>query len=51
VPVSHEADIEKVEEIYSNVFSKLKASDEWRDEINKTYYRDKHDSEYIILNR
>ncbi len=33
VPVSHEADIEKVEEIYSNVFSKLKASDEWRDEI------------------
>ena len=33
VPVSHEADIKKVEEIYVDVFNNLKTSDEWKDEI------------------
>lgn len=33
VPVSHEADIEKVEEIYIDVFKNLKKNDEWKDEI------------------
>ena len=33
VPVSHDADIQKVEEIYIDVFNSLKKSDEWKDEI------------------
>ena len=33
VPVSHEADIEKVEEIYIDVFKNLKKNDEWKDKI------------------
>lgn len=33
VPVSHEADIEKVEKIYIDVFNNLKKSDDWKDEI------------------
>lgn len=33
IPLSHEADIEKVEKIYIDVFNNLKNSDDWKDEI------------------
>jgi small-conductance mechanosensitive channel len=33
VPVSHEADIQKVEDTYIDVFNNLKANDEWKNEI------------------
>ncbi len=33
VPVGHDADIQKVEEAYIDVFNSLKTSDEWKDEI------------------
>jgi small-conductance mechanosensitive channel len=33
VPVSHEADIEKVEKIYMDVFNSLKNDADWKDEI------------------